>query len=142
MKTLKDLQKIYEELKGEFEGYIQISNKKLDYIFSTKQTLPSWEEIHKEKGFIVEACLFDGDRSITIRQINDKYAVIDKKLSDFIKEQKTTQTFLAKSLEDKVNLEAKITQIWEEKEDENCLNIKVLKPTLQLFSGFEKGENK
>ncbi|WP_418179160.1 TIGR04423 family type III CRISPR-associated protein [Aliarcobacter lanthieri] len=143
MKTLEELQKFYEELKDEFVGYIQMSNKKLDDIFSIKQTLPSWEEIHKEKGFIVEACLFDGDRSITIRQINDKFAVIDKKLSDFSEEQKTTQTFLAKSLEKDVNLEAKITQIWEEAKDENCLDIKVLKPTIQLFSGFKpKGENK
>jgi CRISPR type III-associated protein (TIGR04423 family) len=51
--------------------------------------------------------------------------------------------FFAKSNEENVNLKAKITQIWEEKEDENCENIKVLKPTLQLFSGFEiVGDNK
>ena len=87
--------------------------------------------------------MFDADRSITIRQVNDKFAFIDKKLSDFKVEQKTTQIFLAKSNEENVNLKAKITQIWEEKEDENCENIKVLKPILQLFSGFELvGDNK
>lgn len=142
MKTKEQLKDFYEGLSGLFEGYIQMSDEKLNKIFTTKQSLPSWDTLHNGKNFILEACLFDADRSITIRQVNDKFAVIDKKLSDFKEEQKTTQTFLAKSNEENVNLKAKITQIWEEKEDENCLNIKVLKPTLQLFSGFEKGENK
>ncbi|WP_434241380.1 TIGR04423 family type III CRISPR-associated protein [Aliarcobacter cryaerophilus] len=143
MKTKEQLKEFYESLSGLFEGYIQMSDKKLDNIFSSKQLLPAWKDLHNENNFILEACLFDGDRSITIRQVNDKFAVIDKKLSDFKEEQKTTQIFLAKSNEENVNLKAKITQIWEEKEDENCENIKVLKPTLQLFSGFEiVGDNK
>ena len=45
-------------------------------------------------------------------------------------------------MEDKVELKVTISQIWEEKEDENCENLKVLKPTIQLFSGFIKGESK
>ena len=137
MKTKEQLKDFYEGLSGLFEGYIQMSDEKLNKIFTTKQSLPSWDTLHNGKNFILEACLCDADRSITIRQVNDKFAVIDKKLSDFKEEQKTTQIFLAKSNEENVNLKAKITQIWEEKEDENCENIKVLKPTLQLFSGFE-----
>lgn len=143
MKTKEQLKDFYEGLSGLFEGYIQMSDEKLNKIFTTKQSLPSWDTLHNSKNFILEACLFDADRSITIRQVNDKFSVIDKKLSDFKEEQKTTQTFLAKSNEKKLELSAKITQIWEEKKDENCLNIKVLKPTLQLFSGFEiVGDNK
>ena len=98
--------------------------------------------LHENYNFILEACLFDGDRSITIRQLNDKFVVIDKKLSYFSEENKKEELFLAKSNEEKLELSAKITQIWEEKEDENCENIKVLKPTLLLFSGFIKGETK
>ena len=145
MKTKEQLKDFYENLNSEFEGYIQMSDKKLNKIFSSKQTLPTWEDLHKNKNFILEACLFDGDRSITIRQINDKFAVIDKKLSDFSEENKKEEEFLAKSNEENVNFKAKITQIWEEKEDKNCENIKVLKPTLLLFSGFTeftKGDNK
>lgn len=145
MKTKEQLKDFYENLNIEFEGYIQMSDEKLDKIFSSKQTLPSWEDLHENKNFILEACLFDGDRSITIRQINDKFAVIDKKLSDFSEENKKEEEFLAKSNEENVNFKAKITQIWEEKEDKNCENIKVLKPTLLLFSGFTeftKGDNK
>ena len=91
---------------------------------------------------MIEACFFDGDRSITIRQVNNKFVVIDEKLSSFNKENITSENFIAKSLEENIVLKAKITQIWEEKEDEYCINLKVLKPTIQLFSGFIKGESK
>lgn len=140
MKTTIELKEFYKNLKGEFEGYIQMSNRKLDYIFSTKQSLPSWEELHKDKEFIFESCFFDGDRSIMIRQIDGSFVVIDVKTSDF--ENITYESFVAKSNEKNIKLKVKIAQIWEEEKDELCKENKVLKPTLQLFSGFEKGENK
>ena len=140
MRTKEELKEFYEGLSDLFEGYIQMSDEKLDKIFSSKQTLPSWEDLHKNKNFIFEACFFDGDRSLTIRQINNAFVVIDEKLSNY--ENKTEEIFIAKSLENNMKLKAKITQIWEEKEDENCENIKVLKPTLLLFSGFTKGDSK
>lgn len=139
MKTQEQLKDFYENLNGEFEGYIQMSNEKLDKILSSKQILPSWEDLYKNKNFIFEACFFDGDRSITIRQINNAFVVIDGKLSNY--ENKTEEIFIAKSLENNVKFKAKITQIWEEKEDENCENLQVLKPTLLLFSGFIKGDS-
>ena len=76
MKTKEQLKEFYESLSGLFEGYIQMSDKKLDNIFSSKQLLPAWKDLHNENNFILEACLFDGDRSITIRQLNDKFVVI------------------------------------------------------------------
>jgi CRISPR type III-associated protein (TIGR04423 family) len=140
MKTFNELKSFYENLNGEFEGYIQMSDEKLDKILSSKQTLPSWEDLHKNKNFIFEACFFDGDRSLTIRQINNAFVVIDEKLSNY--ENKTEEIFIAKSLENNMKLKAKITQIWEEKEDKNCENLQVLKATLLLFSGFTKGDSK
>ena len=143
MKTNEQLKEFYNSLlSSSFEGYIQMSDEKLNKIFDTKETLPTWDSLHNNNNFILEACFFDGDRSITIRQVNDKFAVIDKKLSDFEKENITKENFIAKSMEDKVELKVTISQIWEEKEDENCENLKVLKPTIQLFSGFIKGESK
>jgi CRISPR type III-associated protein (TIGR04423 family) len=135
MKTLEQLKEFYESLSSEFEGYIQMSDEKLNKVFTSKQKLPSWDSLHNGKNFIFEACLFDGDRSITIRQVNDKFAVIDKKLSQYQKENITTQSFLTTAYS-----KANISQIWEEKEDENCLNKLVLKPTIQLFTGFQKAE--
>ena len=119
-----------------------MSDAKLNKIFTSKQVLPSWEDLQNSKNFIFEACFFDGDRSITIRQVNNKFVVIDEKLSSFNKENITSENFIAKSLEENIVLKAKITQIWEEKEDEYCINLKALKPTIQLFSGFIKGESK
>ena len=140
MRTKEELKEFYEGLSDLFEGYIQMSDEKLDKIFSSKQTLPSWEDLHKNKNFIFEACFFDGDRSLTIRQINNAFVVIDEKLSNY--ENKTEEIFIAKSLENNMKLKAKITQIWEEKEDKNCENLQVLKATLLLFSGFTKGDSK
>lgn len=140
MKTLEQLKEFYESLSSEFEGYIQLSDEKLNKVFTSKQKLPSWDSLHNGKNFIFEACLFDGDRSITIRQVNNKFAIIDKRLSEYQKDDITTQSFLTTGYA-KVN----IAQIWEEKNDENCLDMKVLKPTIQLFVGFnsqEKGESK
>ena len=140
MKTLEQLKEFYENLSSEFEGYIQMSDEKLNKVFTSKQKLPSWDSLHNGKNFIFEVCLFDGDRSITIRQVNNKFAIIDKRLSEYQKENITTQSFLTTAYA-KVN----IAQIWEEKNDENCLDMKVLKPTIQLFVGFnsqEKGESK
>lgn len=142
MKTLEQLKEFYESLSSEFEGYIQMSDEKLNKVFTSKQKLPSWDSLHNSKNFIFEVCLFDGDRSITIRQVNNKFAVIDKNLSDFNKENITSDYYVAKSLKEKEEIKIKISQIWEEKIDENCNNLKVLKPTIQLFSGFVKGESK
>ncbi|PWE19398.1 TIGR04423 family type III CRISPR-associated protein [Aliarcobacter skirrowii] len=137
MKTYEEIKNFYINLEGKFEGYFQMSDEKLNKVYQEKQSLPSWEDLHEDKNFILEACLFDGNRSITIRNIGNSFVLIDKNISDFKEENITKQSFITNGYKEVI-----ISQIWEEKEDENCLNIKVLKPTIQLFSGFEKGENK
>ncbi len=136
MKTMEELKDFYEKLNTEFEGYILLSNKKLEHIFTKKQTLPKWEELHDGKNFIIEAHFFDGDRSISIRQVNDKFIIIDKKLSSFKKENKPEETFITIN-----NTKVKIATIWEEQKDELCESFEVLKPTMQLFCGFEGEKN-
>ena len=118
-----------------------MSDKKLDnkiyknLVFEEKKSLPSWEEFHTKENFILEACFFDGDRSITIRNIGNSFVVIDKNLSDF--SNITKQSFITNGYG-----KIEISQIWEEKEDEFCQDLKVLKPTLALFTGFSKGDKK
>lgn len=126
MKTIEALKSFYDGLDRRFEGYIQMSNKKLE-IFAEK---PSWDQIHETNNFIFEACLFDGDRSIMIRQVNDRFLVIDRKISDF--HNKSEEMFFAKE-----GKKVKMIQVWEAKKDKNCLDMEVLQPTLQLFAGFE-----
>ena len=135
MKTYEEIKNFYTNLKGDFEGYIQMSDEKLNKVFEEKKSLPAWETLHKKENFILEACFFDGDRSITIRNIGNSFVVTDKNLSDF--SNITKQEFITNGYE-----KIQISQIWEEKEDEFCENFKVLKPTLALFTGFIKGDNK
>ena len=127
MKTREELKRFYDGLDSKFEGYMQMSNKPL----ATFKTKPSWKSIHEKNNFIFEACLFDGDRSIMIRQINDKFVVIDKNISEF--KEKSEEVFFTK------NNKVKIIQVWEAKKDEYCEDMEVFKPTFQLFAGFEGG---
>jgi len=127
MKTIEELKTFYDGLGDAFEGYIQMSNRPLE-TFSTK---PSWESIHEKNNFIYEACMFDGERSIMIRQTNDKFSVIDKKISEF--QNTSEEIYFAK------DKKVKIIQVWEAKKDKYCENFEVLKPTFQLFAGFQGG---
>lgn len=131
MKT--KFEEIYNTLQGEYQGYIQLSDRKLneDYVYKTKQKL---KPLDLGSSYVVEACFFDDDESISIRQVNDGYKVVRAKLSDFDKENITENEFFTNGYG-----KVKIVTIWEEKKDENCKNYNVLTPTLQLFAGF-KGE--
>ncbi len=129
MKTVEELKSYYDALGSTFEGYIQMSNEKLKIVDSK----PSWESLHHDNNFIFEACLFDGDRSIIIRQVNDKFLIVDEKISTY--KNTTGENFIATT-----GKSVKIVQVWDDQEDEHCLDMKVQTPTLQLFAGFEKGE--
>lgn len=124
--------KFYESIKS-VEGYIQLSGEPLK-IYELNSTLPSWYDLHKNNNFILEAHFFKEDekKSISIRQVNNTYKLFDRVLSD--EELNNAIKYKAKT-----NKEVKIIQLWEEKEDQNCEDLKVLKPTIQLFAGFEKG---
>ena len=120
---------LYENLQG-FEGYIQLSGKSFE-----EYKAQSWEDLHENNNFILEAHFYNEDKKecILIKQINNEYKSIKFTLKD-------------EDLEDiniyqsKLNKNFKVATIWEAKEDENCLNLKVLKPSRQLFVGFEKGD--
>ena len=128
--NMDELKEFFKNL-GEVEGYIQMSDEEIN-TFKERKSI-DYDEI--KDNFIFEAMFFDGDRSVLIRQFNDKYLVIDEKLSEFT-ETSTDVYFVNKNK----NYKAKITTIWIEEEDSECLNLKVLKPKLQLFSGFVKDE--
>lgn len=128
MKT--KFEEIYNTLQGEYQGYMQLSDKKLskNFVCKTKQKL---KPLDIGDSFVVEACFFDGDESINIRQVNDGYKVVKAKLSDFSKENVTKNEFLTNGYG-----KVKIATIWEGKGDEHCKNYDVLTPILQLFAGF------
>lgn len=136
MKT--KFEKIYNELKDEYVGYIQLSDRKLskDFVYQTPQKL---KPLNLSKSYVIQACFFDGNNCINIRQVNDDYKVVKVSLNEIEKEHKTTECFLTNGYG-----KAKIVTIWEELEDEcssqDGKKLKVLRPTKQVFAGFA-GEN-
>lgn len=136
MLNKEQLKSFYESLQGDFEGYIQLSDSK-NFILLQNEKLPLWQTLHNAHNFIIEANFFNGDRSITIRQINASFAVLDENISH-LKDTKnieiTYKSFLTQN-----GKKAKIAQIWEEENDALCENFSVLKPKYLLFCGFTKG---
>ncbi len=125
-----ELKDFYEKLDGEFEGYIQHSSKDLE-IF--RENLPKWEEIYQDTNFIHESAISNGKRSILIRKINNEYLLIDEDLEKIPTELKSEEIFYAKN-----NKKVSLVQVFEEKEDENCLGIDVIVPKYTVFKEFYK----
>jgi len=132
IKNRDELEKFYKSLNGEYEGYIQISDRRIENIFESSSKLPQWDDLHQKNNFILELALFDKDtkRSILIREANGSWSVIDRVLND--NEPKDNFYTLRK------NLKMKMVQIWEEEDDEFCLGMKVSEFKYLLFAGFEK----
>jgi len=135
LKTRDELEQFYKELTEEFEGYIQMSDNRIEHIFKNAITLPKWEELHNGVNYILEMALYNPKtkKSTLIRQQNNNWLVLEKELNGT----EPTDSFYTIA-EDTPKM--KIAQIWEEEESEFCLDMKVLEPKYLLFAGFEKGE--
>jgi len=139
IKNKDELKEFYSSLKEEYEGYVQMSDSKIEstHLFKKAQTLPKWEELHNDINYIVEMALFEPNskRSILIRQQNATWLVIDELLNG----NEPIDSFFTLT---KDTPKMKIAQIWETKHNEFCLDMEVLEPKYLLFAGFEKGEEK
>ena len=136
LKDREELMVFYsKELQGEYQGYIQMSDRKIEKVFRESQTLPKWDELHNGVNYILEMALFDpnNSRSILIRQHNTDWLVIDAVLNG---EEPVTSYYPVTSGTPKMN----IAQIWEEEENEFCLNMKVMESKYLLFAGFKTDE--
>jgi CRISPR type III-associated protein (TIGR04423 family) len=136
IKSRDELKEWYETLTKLYEGYVQMSDSKIEqkHLFKTAQILPKWEELHNKTNYIVELALYQPDSkySILVRQQNNEWIVIEKELNG--KEPKDSYFTLT---EDTPKM--KIAQIWEEEPNEFCLGMKVLEPKYLLFAGFVNG---
>ena len=109
-----------------YQGYIQMSDKPIEDIFKDFGKI----EFKPTSGFIYEAHFYSKseNKSISIKQINESWYVDESEnvpLTD-------TQTYIAID-----NLKVKMAQIWEEKEDKLCEDMKVKKLKKVVFVGFE-----
>jgi len=135
LKSREALKEFYNGLSGEYEGYVQMSDGRIElkHLFKTAQTLAKWEELHNDVNYILEMALFNPvtKQSILIRQQNSEWLVIDKKLEG---NEPIDQFFTL--TEDTPKM--KIAQVWEEEKNEFCLGLDVLESKYLLFAGFEK----
>ena len=136
-KTKKELEAYYKTLTGQYEGYIQMSDScfKNEHLLYAKASLPSWDTLHHNSiNYILEMALFDGSKSILVRQHNASFLVLEKDLNG---DEDTDSYFIATDKKKKM----KIALIWEEEFSEFCKvddeELKVLEPKYLMFTGFE-----
>ncbi len=136
---------IYGALNAKYQGYIQMSDKRIEHVFVEAQKLPKLEKLYVDKddkatnvNYVLEMALYDPEskQSILIRQHNADFLVIKKEL----KGDEPMDSFYTVTPN---TPKMKIAQIWEPKPNEFCNGWEVLEPTLLMFAGFEesKGDN-
>ncbi|CAA6815317.1 MAG: Unknown protein [uncultured Sulfurovum sp.] len=137
LKNREELESFYKGLTENFEGYIQMSDSRINDVFVTAISLPKWETLHKDTNYILEMALFDSvsNNSILVRQHNSEWLVLEKELNGT----EPIDTFFT-IVEHTPKM--KIAQVWEEESNEFCLDMQVLEAKYLMFVGFEKGESK
>lgn len=137
LKNREELEVFYKDLTQNFEGYVQMSDSRIENIFILPTSLPKWEALHNSTNYIVEMALFDATtkNSILLRQQNNMWLVLEKVL----KGSEPMDSFFTVTPN---THKMKIAQIWEEESNGFCLDMKVLEAKYLMFAGFEKGESK
>ncbi len=138
MKTKEGLKEYYKTLTGKYEGYVQMSDSRFkdEHLFYTKKNLPPWETLHHNGiNYILEVALFDGSKSILVRQHNAGFLVLEKELNG---DEPMDSYYIVTDKEHKIKMQ--VAQIWEEEANEFCLDMDVLEPKYLIFAGFEKSK--
>jgi len=137
LKTRDELKIYFDNLKSDYEGYIQMSDSRFkdEHLLYTKMKLPTWGKLHEGGiNYILEMALFNGTRSILVRQHNEKFLVLE---CDIDSSDPVDSYYLATSEPYKM----KIAKIWEEESSEFCKvddeELKVLEAKYLMFTGFE-----
>jgi CRISPR type III-associated protein (TIGR04423 family) len=121
-----------------YEGYVQFSNRRIDIekdIFQNGKRV----DIKDESGFIYEAHFSNKLKSISIKQINSYWIINETDISNIDltnNDNKNIEIYIGID-----NLKIKMAQIWEEKEDALCENMKVKQLKKVVFVGFERNLN-
>ena len=116
------------KLKG-YQGYVQFSNRPIEDIFLTKSDI----HVDAKNGFVYEAHFFNGNISISIKQINAYWIVAQTEITAINEDDVVTYIGIK-------NSKIKMLQIWNDVEDPLCEGLKVKKFNKALFIGFSGGE--
>jgi CRISPR type III-associated protein (TIGR04423 family) len=138
----KELRQRYEALEGEYEGYIQLSDRRIAHLFREPAALPAWDELHRDGGFIFEAALYDPSekKSYLIRQINESWHWIEYENIDWDRFGEADKNVYYSVFDAHSRKELRMVQLWEEREDPVSAGFCSLELTAVVFAGFEKGE--
>lgn len=116
--------------KSKYEGYIWLSDADEPRIVNGEFEL---DRADCENPFVVEGMLYDSGRSLSmsIRYVDGRYLVARHEVGE--SEVRNSETYKGKRMP---NL--RMTQLWREEKDENCIGMTVQRPGAKVFVGFEK----
>jgi CRISPR type III-associated protein (TIGR04423 family) len=123
------------------EGYLWWSNREEPEILDGKALDVSLDET--KNPFVVEGQLYDKEEmeSYSIKYVDGQYLVNIYKVEarDFTNKDNEPKTFLSNRMGGRW---LKFLRYWEEKKDENSMNMPVLTFTKNVFIGFKEKEDK
>ena len=123
------------------EGYLWWSNQQEPTVYQNEPIDIILDEA--KNPFIVEGLLYDkqGMESYSIKYVDGKYLTGKYKVEarDLTNPDNDKKTYLSNRMEGRW---LKFLRYWEEKEDENCMNMPVLTFTKNVFIGLKDKEDK
>ena len=123
------------------EGYLWWSDQKEPKVYDGDALDISLDET--KNPFVVEGQLYDKDekKSYSIKYADGQHIINIYKVetNDFTNKDTEPKTFLSNRMEGRW---LKFLRYWEEKKDENCMDMPVLTFTKNVFVGFKEKEDK
>lgn len=121
---------------------IKINPNTQGYFWMSDEAKPTLElrdiELDDTKNpFVIEAQLFDGEVSTSIKYVDGKYIVKEYRLSEMPSTDFTEHTYVSHRMGGKKLV---FRKYWHPVPDEMCCGMEVLKPAEILFVGFKKEE--
>ena len=121
------------------EGYLWWSDQEEPELYDEKALDVSLDET--KNPFVVEGQLYDKEEkeSYSIKYVDGQYLIKTYKVeaSDFTNKENETKKFLSNRMGGRW---LEFLRYWEEKKDENCMNMPVLTFTKNVFVGFKEKE--
>ena len=121
------------------EGYLWWSDQQEPKVYDGDVLNISLDEA--QNPFVVEGQLYDKEalKSYNIKYVDGQYLINIYKVetSDFANKENELKCFLSNRMGGRW---LKFLHYWEEKKDENCMNMQVLTFTKHVFIGFKEQE--
>ena len=133
MKTPKYIKTDHIE-RGNYEGYVWMSNNNKPDIIDGEYE----NELNPSANpFIIEAQLFNGTSSYSVRYVDGRYHVLCYEVNpeDLLDNDVISRTFQSHRMEGKI---LSFLEYWKEENDELCMDMPVLVPAVMVFIGFDK----